>query len=84
MPLLFNVDVDPSEAYALTDNNTMPSDPTLQALVRRLQRAYAAELQRVVPYHAPPAPDGPGEGAGTYGVCCDRSRGCDCDGKPSE
>ena len=122
--------VDPSEAYALADNNTMPSDPKLQQVsapptdtlhsrwprapppplhtthpppislatanptprddsalaqvIHAFQSAYAAEVQRLVPYHAPPAPDGPGEGAGTYGVCCDRAKGCDCDGKPSE
>lgn len=83
VPLLFNVDVDPSEAYALTDNNTMPSDPKLQEVIRTLQDAYKLQLQSLVPHSTPPAPDGPGEGPGTYGVCCDRAQGCDCDGKPS-
>ena len=83
VPLLFNVEVDPSEAYALTTNNTMPHDPMLQQVVHALQAAYTAELQKVVPQPSPPAPDGPGEGPGTYGVCCDRAKGCDCDGKPS-
>ena len=29
-----------------------------------------------------PPPDGPGEGPDKYGVCCDRAKGCDCDGRP--
>lgn len=29
--------VDPSEAYPLVSNNTMPTDTTLKALVRKLQ-----------------------------------------------
>ena len=83
VPLLFNVAVDPSEAYALTENNTMPTDPNLRAVVAFLQAAYAEEVASLNAYTAPPAPDGPGEGAGKYGVCCDRKKGCDCDGKPS-
>jgi len=83
VPLLFNVEVDPSEAYALTDNNTMPSDPKLRQVVRVLQEEYAKQVQILVPHHTPDAPDGPGESPGKYGVCCDRSKGCDCDGQPS-
>jgi len=83
VPLLFNVDVDPSEAYALTENNTMPSDPKLQQVIKTLQAAYKEQIRALVPHASPAAPDAPGEGPGTYGVCCDRSKGCDCDGKPS-
>jgi hypothetical protein len=55
----------------------------LRQVVRTLQEAYAAQVRQVVPQPSPPAPDGPGEGPGKYGVCCDRAKGCDCDGKPS-
>mmetsp|Transcript_7205 Transcript_7205/g.12505 ORF Transcript_7205/g.12505 Transcript_7205/m.12505 type:complete len:82 (-) Transcript_7205:59-304(-) len=80
---MFNVEVDPSDAYALADNNTMPSDAKLQEVIKTLQKAYAEQVERLVPYPSPPAPDAPGEGPGRYGVCCDRSKGCDCDGPPS-
>ncbi|KAL3910572.1 MAG: hypothetical protein SGPRY_009006 [Prymnesium sp.] len=83
VPLLFNVEVDPSEAYALTDNNTMPNDPMLQGVVKTLQKAYELQVKRLVSHHSPPAPDEPGEGPGRYGVCCDRAKNCDCDGAPS-
>jgi arylsulfatase A-like enzyme len=82
VPLLFNVEVDPSEAYALTHQG-MPLDPKINEVVVTLQAAYEKEVKSLVSHTTPPAPDGPGEGPGAYGVCCDRSRGCDCDGKPS-
>ena len=59
VPLLFNVAVDPSEAYALTENNTMPTDPNLRAVVAFLQAAYAEEVASLNAYPAPPAPDSP-------------------------
>ena len=78
-PLLFNVEVDPSEAYNLTDGKTMPAaDSPLRAVVETLNKARAAEIATVHQVHTPPAPDGPGEGPGTYGVCCDRKRACNC------
>ena len=79
VPLLFNVEVDPSEAYNLTDGKTMPAaDSPLRAVVETLNKARAAEIATVHQVHTPPAPDGPGEGPGTYGVCCDRKRACNC------
>ena len=79
VPLLFNVEVDPSEAYNLTDGKTMPAaDSPLRAVVETLNKARAAEIATVHQVHTPPAPDGPGEGPGTYGVCCDRTRACNC------
>jgi len=83
VPLLFNVAVDPSEAYPLTANNTIPTDAKLKEVVQYLQVAYAQETQSLVPHVSPPAPDEEGEGPGKYGVCCDRSKGCDCDGAPT-
>ena len=83
IPLIFNVDVDPSEAYPLVRNDTMPTDPALVKLVQGFQAAYAKEVSTLHPTSAPPEPDGPGEGPGRYGVCCDEAKQCDCDGKPS-
>ena len=83
MPLVFNVEVDPSEAYALVHNNTMPTDPELVTLVETLQDAYKKEVASLNAYKKDPPPDEPGEGPGAYGVCCDRAKGCDCDGPPS-
>ncbi len=72
-PLLFDVRKDPSEAYPL-DNKANPqqSSAILAALRKELQTFTWGKL-------VAPA-DGPGEGPGTYGVCCDRAQGCDCDG----
>lgn len=82
-PLLFQVEHDPSEAYALTQNTTAPPDPALAAVVARFAAAYAREVAAVVARPSPPAPDAPGEGPGAYGVCCNRTLGCECDGPPA-
>ena len=76
------MDVDPSEAYPLVANDTMPDDPALAALVEAFNAAYAREVATLKPYRPFPAPDGPGEGPGRYGVCCNRTMGCECDGPP--
>ena len=82
-PLIFNVEEDPAESIALCANTTTPSDPELARVVNVLQSAYAKEIAGKIVRPSPPAPDGPGEGPGTYGICCNRTKGCDCDGKPS-
>lgn len=82
-PLVFNVEVDPSEAYPLTYNTTSPPDPALRAVVAKFVAAYEEEIRNVQRHVSPPAPLGPGEGPGRYGVCCNRTLGCDCDGPPS-
>ena len=82
-PLIFNVEVDPSEAHPLCFNTTTPKDPVLKQVVQRFTEAYAKEVATLVPHSSPPAPDEPGEGPGKYGVCCNRTKGCDCDGPPS-
>ena len=50
---------------------------------RELREAYAHEVATHPRQPSPPAPDGPGEKPGQYGVCCSRAKGCDCDGPPS-
>ena len=60
-----------------------PADPELVALLKALEAAREQEKQTMV-YGKLNAPaDGPGEGPNKYGVCCDRSKGCDCNGQPS-
>ena len=81
-PLLFNVDADPSETYPLSVNTTNPQDRDLRAVIQTLNAARERQAQALRPTLAPPAPDRPGEGPGKYGVCCDRSKGCDCTGAP--
>lgn len=81
-PLLFDVDQDPSEQFPLCMNTTTPKDPELVHVIKRLEEARADILKDVVPHESKPAPDGPGEGPGKYGVCCNRTMGCDCDGPP--
>jgi arylsulfatase A len=71
-PLLFNILIDPSEAYPITD------EPEIIAIiVKGLQQHLASFPAK--PKLIPP-PDGPGEGPNKYGVCCDRKRNCDCSG----
>ena len=75
--------MDPEEAHPLAYNTSRPLDPAIRAVVERFNRAYAAEVKTFHKNLSPPAPDGPGEGPGRYGVCCNRTLGCDCDGPPS-
>jgi len=82
-PLLFQIEHDPSEAYPLSINQSTHSDPIIAAVLAKLQAAYTTEVATLGRYSSPHAPDGPGEGPGTYGVCCDRKRACYCDGAPA-
>lgn len=79
VPLLFNVEKDPSEASPVPGG----ADSEAAAALRHIQRAYLEERRTFVYGHLVAEPDSPGEGPGQYGVCCDRSRHCDCDGPPS-
>lgn len=79
-PLLFNVEVDPSES---TPADTKKDEEAAAAL-QRIVKAHAMEKATFVHQKNTPLPDGPGEGPGLYGVCCDRTKNCDCNGKPSE
>ena len=69
-PLLFDVLVDPSEAYPL--NIPSISSAIVAGLQEELRTFHYGKLT------APP--DQPGEGPGRYGVCCDRTKRCDCSG----
>ena len=69
-PLLFNILEDPSEAYPLDDPSVVSE--IVAGLRRELLTFRYGKL-------VAPA-DRPGEGPGKYGVCCDRSKNCDCSG----
>ena len=76
-PILFNIDHDPSESEPLSTGE-LPQEPEHRAAMLRIMQAYAMEkatfsFGTLVPY-----PDGPGEGPGLYGLCCDRARNCNC------
>jgi len=77
-PLLFNVDVDPSEAYPLTVNNTQPKDDYIKIIVQQFQDAYAEEVRTFNFNNPPPEPDQPYEAGDKYGLCCDRTKDCYC------
>ena len=78
-PLLFDVEQDPSESLPISTGG-MPSDPEDQAAMGRIMNAYAMEVATFTYGRLTPEPDGPGEGPGQYGLCCDRTRDCDCSG----
>ena len=69
-PLLFNVLEDPSEAYPLD----------IPSVSREIVLGLRQELKLFHYGKLTPPPDRPGEGPGTYGICCDRSKQCDCSG----
>eukprot|EP00927_Polykrikos_kofoidii_P052547 TRINITY_DN46425_c0_g1_i1.p1 TRINITY_DN46425_c0_g1~~TRINITY_DN46425_c0_g1_i1.p1 ORF type:complete len:563 (-),score=51.70 TRINITY_DN46425_c0_g1_i1:80-1768(-) len=77
-PLLFNVDKDPSEAEPVD-----PEGVEAKAALARIETALRDEMAKFSATRAVPEPDGPDEGPGKYGVCCDRKRRCDCNGSPS-
>lgn len=77
-PLLFNVEEDPSEAYPLCDGKELPGRQDYRAAIIRIMRAYAMEVATFEYGDLVPLPDGPGEGPGRYGLCCDRSKNCTC------
>ena len=79
--LLFDVLEDPSEAYPLALNST----PAAYAnVINEIIAARDAEAKTMYYGKLTAAPDGPGEGPGTYGVCCDRTLGCNCTTSPSK
>ena len=76
-PLLFDVEKDPSESTPISTGD-MPTNIHDQEAMGRIMKAYAMEVATFVQGRLTPAPDGPGEGPGKYGICCDRSKDCDC------
>lgn len=77
-PLLFNVETDPSESTPVNPEE----DPECAAAMQRIVSALAMEKATFVHQQNVPLPIGAGEGRGQLGVCCDRSKSCDCDGSP--
>jgi len=82
-PLLFHITKDPSEANPLNPQGDMPAGSKAQQAMRDIQAAYEVERRTFVYGRLTAEPDGPGEGPDKYGLCCDRTRQCDCDGPPS-
>jgi len=83
VPLLFDVEKDPSESQPVNEEGQAPRGADAVLAMKRIQQAYRTERATFIYGNLVPEPDEPGEGPGSYGVCCDRSRGCDCDGPPS-
>ena len=92
-PMVFQVEVDPSEQFPLTKNNTRHyADAAINdvlAMAAKSLKAYSATYAAGVltPENGGVAPDADAEvvnGTALYGVCCDRQAAdtCDCDGKP--
>eukprot|EP00039_Didymoeca_costata_P029425 m.24627 g.24627 ORF g.24627 m.24627 type:complete len:574 (+) comp7626_c0_seq1:438-2159(+) len=89
VPLLFNVWEDPSEAYPLTQNDTnWKPPPELVPVLDAIQKAHDAEIASFVTgvlVAPPPLPsEKQPDGSYAYAICCDRSKQCDCNGKPSQ
>jgi hypothetical protein len=83
-PLLFNVEMDASEAWPLCDGDKSPDDPADRAAIHRIMRAYAMELATFQYGTAEPLPPGPGEEKDGYEICCDRATNCYCTTSPWE
>lgn len=85
-PLLFDVDMDPSESRPLNDENRYPRNDNDRVAMERILRAYSMEKATFQFGQIKEIPDEEGEGPNRYGVCCDRSKGCNCTTKfsPSE
>jgi hypothetical protein len=79
-PLLFDIERDPSESRPLNEPNQMPETPDDRDALNRIQKAHAMEVATFEFGQIQDVPDGPGESPGTYGVCCDRSLFCKCNG----
>lgn len=77
-PLLFDIESDPSEAVPLNEPNQQPKRPEDIDAMDRILKAYAMEVATFEYGQILHIPDGPGESPGKYGVCCDRSLGCNC------
>ena len=59
-----------------------PTDPLIKSILTMFTAALAKENAEFTFGHLVAPPDGPNEGPDKYGQCCDRSKGCDCDGAP--
>jgi hypothetical protein len=77
-PLLFDVDQDPSESIPISVGLYPQDNKEHQEAMDRIMRAYAMEMATFEFGTIVPEPDGPGEGPNEYGLCCERSRDCNC------
>jgi len=73
-PLLFDIEADPSEQYEL-GNGTNSNE--IKKVLRTVKRAFAKEMESMEFNKIIPEP-----GEGPYGICCNRTMACDCDGSP--
>lgn len=71
----------PVKRFLFVKGEAPPTNPDKARAVARIQRAYAMEKAtfKYGDYHT--VPDGPGEGPGMYGVCCNRATNCNCEGE---
>lgn len=84
-PLLFNVEIDPSEAFPICTGEALPRhDPEARAAINRILRAYAMEQATFQYGDIPPLPPSPGEGPHHYGLCCNRAINCSCESQWDE
>lgn len=79
-PLMFDIERDPSESTPLNSPNEMPSKPEDVDALNRILKAHAMEVATFEFGKILDIPDGPDEGPGEYGLCCNRSLGCNCTG----
>lgn len=74
-PLLFNVERDPAEAFPLTQDGVTPTDPTVKQVLLAIETALANEAATMTWGTPGSNPNGvPGQN----GVCCDRTKKCNC------
>jgi arylsulfatase A len=77
-PLMFDVEADPSESVPLNAPNESPKKREDLAALNAILKAHAMEVATFTFGKIVPIPDGSNEGPDEYGVCCDRSKGCNC------
>jgi len=71
VPLLFDVEKDPSEAEPVDSDEG-------KAAIKVIQAAYDAEVASITTQVLIPEPDEEGERPGHYAVCCDLALDCKC------
>jgi len=76
-PLLFDVERDPSESIPISVGE-LPQEAEHRDAMERIMKAYAFERATFTHGTLVPEPDDAEERPGEYGICCDRSRGCNC------
>lgn len=77
-PLVFDLWEDPSESTPVIGNDTAPVPEIVQAYLHEI-----ATFTRESLVSPPGQPSEEYQGKYYYSICCSRSEGCDCNGKPS-